>query len=61
MGWSISKQVILLSEKQETDKKKIATLEKEKQQVRVILIDFAYCKGGNFNIHIWARFSYFIC
>ena len=22
---------------------------------------FAYCKGGNFNIHIWAWFSYFIC
>ena len=22
---------------------------------------FAYCKGGTFNIHIWAWFSYFIC
>ena len=22
---------------------------------------FAYCKGGNFNIHIWALFGYFIC
>ena len=22
---------------------------------------FAYCKGGNFKIHIWAWFSYFIC
>ena len=22
---------------------------------------FAYCKGGNFNIHIWVWFSYFIC
>ena len=22
---------------------------------------FAYCKGGNFNIHIWACFGYFIC
>ena len=22
---------------------------------------FAYCKGGNFNIHIWAWFGYFIC
>ena len=22
---------------------------------------FAYCKGGNFNIHIWAWFRYFIC
>ena len=21
---------------------------------------FAYCKGGNFNIHIWAWFGYFI-
>ena len=21
----------------------------------------AYCKGGNFNIHIWAWFGYFIC
>ena len=21
---------------------------------------FAYCKGGNFNIHIWAWFDYFI-
>ena len=21
---------------------------------------FAYCKGGNFNIHIWALFGYFI-
>ena len=21
---------------------------------------FAYCKGGNFNIHIWAWFAYFI-
>ena len=20
---------------------------------------FAYCKGGNFNIHIWAWFGYF--
>ena len=22
---------------------------------------YAYCKGGNFNIHIWAWFGYFIC
>ena len=22
---------------------------------------FAHCKGGNFNIHIWAWFGYFIC
>ena len=22
---------------------------------------FAYCKGGNFNIHIWAWVVYFIC
>ena len=22
---------------------------------------FAFCKGGNFNIHIWAWFGYFIC
>ena len=22
---------------------------------------FAYYKGGNFNIHIWAWFGYFIC
>ena len=22
---------------------------------------FAYCKGGNFNTHIWAWFGYFIC
>ena len=22
---------------------------------------FAYCKGGNFNIHIWEWFGYFIC
>ena len=22
---------------------------------------FAYCKGGNFNIHIWAWFGYYIC
>ena len=22
---------------------------------------FAYCKGGNFNIHIWTWFGYFIC
>ena len=22
---------------------------------------FAYCKGGNFNIHIWVRFGYFVC
>ena len=22
---------------------------------------FTYCKGGNFNIHIWAWFGYFIC
>ena len=22
---------------------------------------FAYCKGGNFNIHIWAWLGYFIC
>ena len=27
-----------------------------------VLIDFfAYCKGGNFKIHIWAWFDYFIC
>ena len=26
-----------------------------------ILLLFAYCKGGNFNIHIWAWFGYFIC
>ena len=22
---------------------------------------FAFCKGGNFNIHIWVWFGYFIC
>ena len=22
---------------------------------------FAYCKGGNFNIHIWEWFGYLIC
>ena len=22
---------------------------------------FAYCKGGNLNIHTWASFGYFIC
>ena len=22
---------------------------------------FAYCKGGNFDIHIWVWFDYFIC
>ena len=22
---------------------------------------FAHCKGGNFNIHIWLWFGYFIC
>ena len=22
---------------------------------------FGFCKGGNFNIHIWAWFGYFIC
>ena len=22
---------------------------------------FAYCKGGNFNVHIWAWFGYSIC
>ena len=22
---------------------------------------FAYCQGGNFNIHIWVWFGYFIC
>ena len=22
---------------------------------------FAFCKGGNFQIHIWAWFGYFIC
>ena len=22
---------------------------------------FAYCEGGNFNIHIWAWFGNFIC
>ena len=22
---------------------------------------FPYCKGGNFNIHIWVWFGYFIC
>ena len=22
---------------------------------------FVYCKGGNFNIHIWVWFGYFIC
>ena len=26
-----------------------------------INILFAYCKGGNFNIHIWVCFDYFIC
>ena len=27
----------------------------------VITSLFAYCKGGNFNIHIWVCFGYFIC
>ena len=22
---------------------------------------FAFCKGGNFNVHIWAWFDHFIC
>ena len=26
-----------------------------------INILFAYCKGGNFNTHIWPWFGYFIC
>ena len=29
---------------------------------RVGIIElFALCKGGNFNIHIWVWFGYFIC
>ena len=36
------------------------------QCVIVVFLDhinilFAYCKGGNFNTHIWAWFGYFIC
>ena len=27
----------------------------------VIIELFAHCKGGNFNIHIWAWFGYVIC
>ena len=31
-------------------------------QSKLILIDFfAYCKGGDFDIHIWALFGYSIC
>ena len=30
-------------------------------QVSGITWLFAYCKGGNFNIHIWAWFGYLIC
>ena len=27
----------------------------------VIIEPLGHCKGGNFNIHIWAWFGYFIC
>ena len=31
-------------------------------KVSTILIDFSLtCKGGNFYIHVWAWFGYFIC
>ena len=26
-----------------------------------IIVLLGYCKGGNFNIHIWAWFGYFKC
>ena len=30
------------------------------KNIRIIEL-FVLCKGGNFNIHIWAWFGYFIC
>ena len=36
--------------------------EEEERLVSIVINRlFAYCKGGNFNIHIWAWFGYFIC
>ena len=31
------------------------------KQLHCIIELFALCKGGNFNVHIWAWFSNFIC
>ena len=35
-------------------------VEENRRIAQVINRIFAYCKGGNFNIHIWAWFGYFI-
>ena len=29
--------------------------------IKGIIELYALCKGGNFDIHIWALFGYFIC
>ena len=30
-------------------------------EIKGIIELLGHCKGGNFNIHIWALFGYFIC
>ena len=41
-------------------KDKIDALARSVEELKGITRLFAYCKGGNFNIHIWALFGYFI-
>ena len=42
----------------------LCTLTEEEEDMSgdsCIMEFFGFCKGGNFNIHIWAWFGYFIC
>ena len=51
-----------LSDKQAIELCKLMDTNGDNQvDVEGINILSAYCKGGNFNIHIWAWFRYFIC
>ena len=46
---------------QQQQSKNLPQEEQEKTKWVGIKRLFAYCKGGNFNSHIWAWFGYFIC
>ena len=39
----------------------ISCMNSEHFRSKYITCLFAYCKGGNFNIHIWVWLGYFIC
>ena len=42
--------------------RKLTFFELGQYSLKLLIVElFAFCKGGNFDIHIWALFGFFIC